>query len=229
MESKSSTLSRRLELVSKIAEGEIKASAEDIVALCELIPELAQPQFSTILEKAKLVQSLQNEPVPILYPGWSRHAFGVARLRGDKLQAINIEEVNRLADLETTIFDSEFARMALTESEEARITKTIEPSDLRVSVSPRQMLASDLVLSLTRALPIVAVLLAVTGIWIFLRDLRREIDVAQLKSSFIDVVSHELRTPLTVVALKTEMLASGVVPRKRSKPMRKKLTPKLAS
>ncbi len=41
---------------------------------------------------------------------------------------------------------------------------------------------------------------------------RRELQLARLRTEFVDVVSHELRTPLTALSLKAEMLAAGDVP-----------------
>ena len=47
------------------------------------------------------------------------------------------------------------------------------------------------------------------GIWFMLKNLRKEIELAKIKSDFVSNVSHELRTPLSLISLFSETLATG--------------------
>jgi signal transduction histidine kinase len=61
-----------------------------------------------------------------------------------------------------------------------------------------------------------AALAFVLGNLLLWRLTRRELQLARLRTEFVDVVSHELRTPLTALSLKAEMLAAGDVPPART-------------
>lgn len=50
---------------------------------------------------------------------------------------------------------------------------------------------------------------ALFGAYLFWRDVRREIDLAQLRSQFVSSVSHELKTPLTAIRMFAETLLLG--------------------
>jgi signal transduction histidine kinase len=60
-------------------------------------------------------------------------------------------------------------------------------------------------------LAMMAVLL-IAGIYFIGRSVKREIELAQLKSDFVSAVSHEFRSPLTSMRQLTGMLATGRVP-----------------
>lgn len=64
-----------------------------------------------------------------------------------------------------------------------------------------------------------ALLVAVLGAGLFLAfaSVRREWEVARLRSNFISGVSHELKTPLTSIQMLSEMLSTGRVPDERKK------------
>ncbi len=47
------------------------------------------------------------------------------------------------------------------------------------------------------------------GIWFMLKNLRKEMELAKIKSDFVSNVSHELRTPLSLISLFSETLAEG--------------------
>ncbi len=47
------------------------------------------------------------------------------------------------------------------------------------------------------------------GAWLILRNVQREIHLAQMKSDFVSNVSHELRTPLSLIRMYTETLEMG--------------------
>lgn len=47
------------------------------------------------------------------------------------------------------------------------------------------------------------------GIWLVFRNIRKEIQLAQLKADFVSNVSHELRTPLSLISMFAETLQMG--------------------
>lgn len=54
-------------------------------------------------------------------------------------------------------------------------------------------------------------LLLLLGIWIIIRNVRRQVELAQLKSDFVSNVSHEIRTPLALISMYIETLEMGRV------------------
>lgn len=44
------------------------------------------------------------------------------------------------------------------------------------------------------------------GVWVVYRNVRREVELAQIKSEFVSNVSHELRTPLSLISMFSETL-----------------------
>jgi two-component system phosphate regulon sensor histidine kinase PhoR len=54
-------------------------------------------------------------------------------------------------------------------------------------------------------------LLIIAGIWLVFRNIKKEIQLAQLKSDFVSNVSHELRTPLSLISMFAETLQMGRV------------------
>jgi two-component system phosphate regulon sensor histidine kinase PhoR len=54
-------------------------------------------------------------------------------------------------------------------------------------------------------------LMIVAGVWFVYRTIRREMELAQLKSDFVSNVSHELRTPLSLIRMFGETLELGRV------------------
>lgn len=71
---------------------------------------------------------------------------------------------------------------------------------------------SDRLLAVGRTLYGLAVAAFLIGIALAWRLARRERALVAQRAEFVDLVSHELRTPLQALALKTEMLAEGLVP-----------------
>jgi two-component system, OmpR family, phosphate regulon sensor histidine kinase PhoR len=49
------------------------------------------------------------------------------------------------------------------------------------------------------------------GVWIVFRNIKKEIELAQIKSDFVSNVSHELRTPLALITMFAETLDMGRV------------------
>jgi two-component system phosphate regulon sensor histidine kinase PhoR len=64
-----------------------------------------------------------------------------------------------------------------------------------------------------RNLTLLAILdvMIVVGVWFVYRTIRREMELAQLKSDFVSNVSHELRTPLSLIRMFSETLEMGRV------------------
>jgi signal transduction histidine kinase len=54
-------------------------------------------------------------------------------------------------------------------------------------------------------------IITIFGILLIGRAVKREMEIARLKSDFVSNVSHELRTPLTTIRIMAEMLALGAV------------------
>ena len=52
----------------------------------------------------------------------------------------------------------------------------------------------------------------IVGLFIAYRAVRREFEVARMRTDFVSNVSHELRTPLATIRIMAEMLSMGVVP-----------------
>ncbi len=52
-------------------------------------------------------------------------------------------------------------------------------------------------------------LILICGVWFIYRNIRREMELAQLKSDFVSNISHELRTPLSVIRMYVETLEMG--------------------
>ena len=52
-------------------------------------------------------------------------------------------------------------------------------------------------------------ILFLLGAWLILRNVQREVHLAQMKSDFVSNVSHELRTPLSLIRMYTETLEMG--------------------
>jgi len=49
-------------------------------------------------------------------------------------------------------------------------------------------------------------LILIIGVWIVYRNVKREVELAQIKSDFVSSVSHELRTPLALISMFSETL-----------------------
>jgi len=98
------------------------------------------------------------------------------------------------------------------------VTRNLDESGLpwRLQVRPRQpaVLQADLVRrqKLYVALFVAVMALLVLGSYLTGRTVRKELEIARLKSDFVSVVSHEFRSPLTSVRQLGEMLMRGRVP-----------------
>ncbi len=53
--------------------------------------------------------------------------------------------------------------------------------------------------------------LIILGIWLVFRNIKKEIQLAQIKADFVSNVSHELRTPLSLISMFAETLKMGRV------------------
>ncbi|HTX99524.1 MAG TPA: HAMP domain-containing sensor histidine kinase [Bacteroidota bacterium] len=86
---------------------------------------------------------------------------------------------------------------------------------LEVGIRFRGDSAEDLASTRSRQLIIIIValdLLLLTGAWLTYRNVRRESELAKLKSDFVSNVSHELRTPLALIRMYAETLELGRLP-----------------
>jgi two-component system phosphate regulon sensor histidine kinase PhoR len=55
------------------------------------------------------------------------------------------------------------------------------------------------------------------GAWFVYRSLRKEIELAQIKSEFVSNVSHEIKTPLALINMYSETLVLGRIPSEEKK------------
>jgi two-component system phosphate regulon sensor histidine kinase PhoR len=55
-------------------------------------------------------------------------------------------------------------------------------------------------------------LVLILGVWIVYKNVKREVEIAQIKSDFLSNVSHELRTPLALISMFAETLEMERVP-----------------
>lgn len=80
--------------------------------------------------------------------------------------------------------------------------------ELNVQVAPGSPDTEGLVLQRAFYSAALAVVLAVTfvGAWLLWRDVRREVQIAELRSQFVASVSHELKTPLTSIRMFADTL-----------------------
>lgn len=60
-------------------------------------------------------------------------------------------------------------------------------------------------------------LVLLLGAWILYRGIRKEVQLARMKSDFVSNVSHELRTPLALIRMFSETLEMGRVPDEEKK------------
>ncbi len=82
--------------------------------------------------------------------------------------------------------------------------------NIRVGISSKTTTVSDLVAERLRANLIASgllILLLVMGLILIIRNINREIRLAQKKSDFVSNVSHELRTPLALISMFAETLS----------------------
>jgi two-component system phosphate regulon sensor histidine kinase PhoR len=63
----------------------------------------------------------------------------------------------------------------------------------------------------------VLTLMIVAGVWFIYRTVRREMELAQMKSDFVSNVSHELRTPLSLIRMFAETLQMGRIQKEKTK------------
>jgi two-component system phosphate regulon sensor histidine kinase PhoR len=60
-------------------------------------------------------------------------------------------------------------------------------------------------------------LVLIFGVWIVFRNVKKEVQLAQIKSDFVSNVSHELRTPLSLISMFSETLEMDRVPSEEKK------------
>ncbi|MGE5497347.1 MAG: sensor histidine kinase [Syntrophothermus sp.] len=86
--------------------------------------------------------------------------------------------------------------------------------DYYLSIMLKGDTISDLVRSryyLNLTLIVLLNLVLIAGVWFVFRNIRKEVQLAQIKSDFVSNVSHELRTPLALISMYAETLELGRV------------------
>ncbi len=61
------------------------------------------------------------------------------------------------------------------------------------------------------------ILILIAGVWVVFRNIKKEVELAQIKSDFVSNVSHELRTPLALISMFAETLEMGRVRNEQKK------------
>lgn len=87
--------------------------------------------------------------------------------------------------------------------------------DLEIGISSKNQTVKELVEERTKYNVIAAfllILLLIVGFVLLIRNIQREIQLAQTKSDFVSNVSHELRTPLSLISMFAETLVLDRVP-----------------
>ena len=83
-----------------------------------------------------------------------------------------------------------------------------------IGIQLRDTTISDLVHTRSERNIILVVLIdliLITGIWFIYRNVRKQLELSQLKSDFVSNVSHEIRTPLALITMYIETLEMGRV------------------
>ncbi len=81
----------------------------------------------------------------------------------------------------------------------------IELKDITIADLARERSRENLILILIMDLILLA------GAWLIFRNIRKQVELSQLKSDFVSSVSHEIRTPLALISMYIETLEMGRV------------------
>jgi two-component system phosphate regulon sensor histidine kinase PhoR len=95
-----------------------------------------------------------------------------------------------------------------------------EISGYELAISLKEKSINEVVASRIRRNLVAVSLLSVVliiGFWLILRNLNREVQLAQTKSEFVSNVSHEIRTPLALISMFAETLFLDRVPSEEKK------------
>lgn len=137
----------------------------------------------------------------------------IRRTLGPKLQ-----EVSQGKFIISVMRDENNQRVYITESTTAREISLKKQLWLLPSFSLSIVLKGTTIQSLVKSryyvsliLIIILNLVLIAGVWFVFRNIRREIQLAQIKSDFVSNVSHELRTPLALISMFSETLEMGRV------------------
>jgi two-component system phosphate regulon sensor histidine kinase PhoR len=84
-------------------------------------------------------------------------------------------------------------------------TMGIELKDLTIADLARKRSRNSLILI------IIMDIILLSGAWMIFRNIRKQIELSQLKSDFVSNVSHEIRTPLALISMYIETLEMGRV------------------
>jgi two-component system, OmpR family, phosphate regulon sensor histidine kinase PhoR len=86
--------------------------------------------------------------------------------------------------------------------------------DYLMGIELKDITIADLAKERTRRNLILVVLMdlvLISGTWLIFRNVRRQVELSQMKSDFVSSVSHEIRTPLALISMYIETLEMGRV------------------
>lgn len=106
-------------------------------------------------------------------------------------------------------------------SNKQRVARNIEHrktfwvlNDYYLGIEMKEKTISDLAWERSREdlimIAIVEIVLLI-GVWIIFRNVKKQMQLAQIKSNFVSNVSHEIRTPLALISMYIESLERGMV------------------
>ena len=138
----------------------------------------------------------------------------IRRMLAPRIQSISADEftikVSRNSD-NAVIFSTE-QKITKTKSGQAKPLWLLPEYSVGISIKGEtiQSLASGR-LNTNIIMIIVLNIILLFGIWLIFRNIKKEIELARIKSDFVANVSHELRTPLALVNMFAETLEMGRV------------------
>jgi len=143
----------------------------------------------------------------------------VLGILGPKLQEIAGEDfliqVRRTKGRSDLLFATDSVKMT-----EFRTTKLWDLSGYEIAITLKEKSITEVVKKRTQINLVAVTLLSVVliiGFWLILRNLNREVQLAQTKSDFVSNVSHEIRTPLSLISMFAETLLLDRVPNEEKK------------